>query len=276
MSISPDQHRRMEKLSSLPLDHPQRQEFVASLSRLDEATQTEWFALVRETEVLRAVLHQIEPPADLQANLLSIPDQIPPTIKPSWTAVRVPWPLAAAMLLVVVGIGGYVYWQQDQPSTPTYVALPAAPQGAVDAITLLAVNNHLNAAPLDVQSSDREAVRAALQTKIGKEMPFPVIIPDPGATYRLLGGSIRAFGSAKAVETRWQSKDHLYTLLQFAPADVGMPHQFATLRESPPTQQLAMANYSVAIWPGTPDGVCTWAVVSDRKAGPDPFSAGAY
>jgi hypothetical protein len=274
MSSSPEQLRLMEELSSLPADDLRRQEFVATLSRLDEATQGEWFMLVREAEALRAALQRIDPPADIHARLLALPDEVLPAIKRSWTQVRIPWPLVAAVLLVVVGVAGYLYWQEDQPVT--YATLPAAPQAAVDKITVLAVNTHVGARPLDVLSSNRDEVQAALQAKIGKEMPFPVILPNPGASYRLLGGSVCAFGSAKAIETRWESKDQVYTLLQFAPADVGMPQQFATLRESPPTQQLALANYRVTIWPGTPGGVCTWAVVSDLKAGPEPFSASAY
>jgi anti-sigma factor RsiW len=274
MSSTPEQQRLMEELSSLPADDSRRREFVSTLSRLDGATQSEWLGLVGEAEILRGALHQINPPADLHARLLALPDQGAATIKPARTVVRVRRLLAAAAVLVVVGLGGYEYWRQSQPAG--YEMLPAAPQEAVDAITVQAVNTHVNAAPLEVESSNREEVRAALQAKMGKGMPFAVIVPNPGANYRLLGGSVSGFGSGKAVETRWESKDQVYTLLQFAPGGFGMPHEFATVREYPATQQVALMQYSVAIWPGKPEGVCTWAVVRDRKAAADPFSVITY
>jgi hypothetical protein len=274
MSLSPEQQRTLDELASLPPDHPRRQAFVATLPQADETTRAEWSILAREGDRLRTLLQRIDPPAALHATLLALPDHAPPARAPSWKSLRISWPLVAAVLLVVMGIGSYTYWRESQPAD--YAHLPAAPQAAVDAITLAAVNTHRSTRPLDMLSDDRQAVRAALQAKIGKAMPFPVIIPDPGANFHLLGGSICPFGTTQAVETRWESKGHIYTLLQFAPDDLGMPHRFTTSRQSPPTQQLAMADVSVTIWPAPPEGICTWAVVRDRKAPPDPFAMTIY
>src|SRR6266542_435282 len=89
--------RRMGEVAALPHDDPARQELVQHISQIDGAAEQEWLALVAEDERLRIDLARVTPPADLEARLLAIPQQIRP--QSSWFLRKSRWFYALAAVL---------------------------------------------------------------------------------------------------------------------------------------------------------------------------------
>ncbi len=93
-----------------------------------------------------------------------------------------------------------------------------------------------------------------------------------------MGGTVRDFGTTTAIETRWKNGANTYAVFQFAPAAFGLPQLFLTQSEARPSASAepAGSHCHVAVWPGPPEGVCTWAVASNESASNDAFSTSAY
>jgi anti-sigma factor RsiW len=271
MSFPLDMLARLQELALMPTDDPERMRFVAELVSADEETRACWAAVLEEDNALRIALQRTEPPVDLLEKLQKLPDANTAGKKRS-ASFSIPWPVAAAAVLGVLAIGGYLIWNVYQPPKGHFVQLPKAPAEIVGRITSLTIADYLAAPPLDVASSDPKTVTASLQARVGDKMPFPVILPAAPTDFHLQGGSILTLGSGLAVYTAWMHNGHRYALFQFPPANFSMPKEFMREEPQPSPAQSALATYRLALWPGKPGGICTWVAIGERSTDHDPFS----
>jgi hypothetical protein len=275
MSFPPDMLARLQELVLLPMDDPERMRFIAVLASADEETRACWAALMEEDRALRIALQRTKTPPELLEQLQKLP-YLKPSGKKRATSFSMPWPIAAAAVLGVVAVGGYLMWDIYQPPKHQFIQLPKAPAEIVGRITSLTIADYLAGPPLDVTSSDPKAVTASLQAKVGAKMPFPVILPAAPANYQLQGGSILTLGNGPAVYTAWMHNGHRYALFPFPPANFAMPQEFMREEPQPSPTQTALATYRLTLWPGKPGGVCTWVAIGERSTDHDPFSLSTY
>jgi hypothetical protein len=275
MNLTPEIMREMTELAMLNPNEVLRLRFVASLPTASEEVREYWKALEQEERLLRIGVAggfgTPSIPRSLEAALLAIPMRPPLAKTTSWRQASVPWPVAAGIILALFGVGWYLYQGEDRP--PTQMAeYPSAPKEVVDKVTALAVNNHLADAPLDVTGNNPAVVTAALQAEDAGRFLFGIVMPNVATDYHLEGGSILPFGKGWAVYTRWISQGQTYSLYQFSPDSVGLPHLFSREVGIPVTGSVKSKGKFASLWSGSPEGNTSWAVVWDSDSVSEPFS----
>ncbi len=275
MSLSSEKMRELTELAMVDIEDARRLRFAALLPTAPEEVRAYWKALEREEEILRvcigAGLGTPEAPRTLEAALFAIPMNAPPTRRVSWREISIPWPVAAGIIIALFGIGWYLYQAGDRPTTQMSV-YPAAPKNVMDNVRALAVNDHLVAAPLEVKGNNSAVVIAALQAENTGRIPFGIVMPGVGADYRLLGGSIVPFGKEWAIYTRWEHQGEIYSLYQFAPESVGLPHQFSREVGIQAAGSAKSKGMFTSVWFAPPDGNTSWAVAWNSDSIGEPFS----
>lgn len=257
MNFPTDMLQRLGELSLLPADDPERLRFVAELPSLDGQTRQCWAALLSEEQLLRGALRQVETPPQLLANLNKLIDK-PGRIALPGKPLSVPWPMAMAAVLGVLAVGGYFIWGVYHPSVSHQVVqLQTLPPDTVKQIESLALVDYQSPPQLDIPFSDRAALQAALQTKMGSHCSLPVTLPQTPADYHLVGGSVVPLGNGNAVYTQWTHEGHRVALFQFAPANFSIPAAFRA------EQGQLNSTLAVALWPGNRDA-CAWVAIAEQ------------
>lgn len=240
-------HRAMGEAAALPADDPQRIAMQAEVSRLGPWAEAAWLALQQEGERWRLELARVEVPAGLEDRLLRIPTDAPATplsrlLHPSLLA-RVS--LAAGLVLAV----GAWFLFAGRPTTPD----------PIEAVALMARNDHLETHDLDVRGTEAAAVATGLHDRI----PFDIHFPALGESLRIEGGRRCTLGSHPVCFTTWRRDGARLTLLQLRRTDFGLPANLVPTLVTPRGAAAGAPPVDVLVWT---EGEFGYALVSSEPS----------
>jgi hypothetical protein len=268
-SDKPTQRERMQQAALLPGHDPVRAKMLEEIAAAgvenplqsndqEEPAQKEWLTLSEETERLKLALLSVPVPAGLEERLLAIPDR--KSAPAAWWNRPLPELFTtrrlavAAGLLLVIAAGWFAYtgidaWRERR---------------AVEHVAALAVDLHKTLAtqpPAEqITTSDPKAAQAFLQPRVN----FPAIMLSAPDT-KLTGAAVVRLGDAPAALTRWEREGHTYSLLEFAPASVGLPASFPQQNAEEPAAGPAGVPMRTVVW-AEPSKGCGWVLVTDKDA----------
>jgi hypothetical protein len=225
----------------------------------DAPAGREWSALLDETARFKSALLKVPVPAGLEHRLLAIPDRVPVSTGSIWTRpvgeVLTPRRLTiAASVLILLTIGWFAY-----------VGISASrQQRALENVATIAVDIHKTVAvrpPSEhIDTSDPSQAQAWLQPRL----TFPAnILAAPHM--KLTSAGVVRLGDAPAALTRWENNGHVYTLLNFVPASLGLPADFPMRTTEDPTPGPTGQPSTIVMW-AEPHYGCGWVLVMDKTA----------
>jgi anti-sigma factor RsiW len=144
-------------------------------------------------------------PAQLEAELLTIPDSVPYR---RWAgSERLLRQVAAAAFLVALTAVAVVWLHR-----------PSETDAAIHRVALLTMSEHFDRTELTVKTTDPRE----LERSLASVLPFPVVLPELGEGLELVGGRRCSLGSHAVAYSLWRSSDEVYSLYQFIPAEFGL------------------------------------------------------
>lgn len=238
----------MEEVSMLPPEHPRRRAAEAEISRRGPWAEEEWLRILREEEELRLQLQRVSIPAGLEERLLAIPEEV--ALPRRVLSGRRLLAAVAGVVAVVLIAGAFFYgWCQQGHSEQ------------VKALAWLAMNDHLKASPVTVETSERGELERALADRI----PFPVVLPELGPKLKLVGGRRCRLAGKTVALTAWRGPGgERFTLFQFRPDEFGLPPKVGTKISHRKTPSVAEYPCDVLVWTEAGRG---YALVADRGSG---------
>ena len=236
----------MGEAASLPADDPQRIEMQSEVSSHGPWAEAEWLALLQEGERWRLELPRVEVPEGLGERLLRIPnDRRSGAVSRGLGIPRLAWAAMAAAILLAVGAWFVLGDRESKPSP-------------VEALALLAVNDHVESHSLDVHGDAHPAVAAGLRDRI----PFEIRFPDFDGGLKIEGGRRCTLGSHPVCFTAWRRAGVRLTLLQLRRADFGLPAALSPTVVTP-EGTAASRPLDVLVWTA---GEFGYALVSDEPS----------
>ncbi len=227
----PDDWRRaLSEASSLPADDPHRLEIQAEVATRGGWVEKEWLALLAEGERWRIELSRVEIPDGLEDRLLAIPDDPRALRTPLARLPRWAWAAAAAAVLVALSLWSFL------PSKNA--------EGPVQTLALLALNDHLDAHPVEVATADPAALAVGLRERV----PFDVTLPRMPDDLRLAGGRRCTLGSHAVAFTSWGGSRGRVTLLKLLRTDFDLPEDLAPTIVTPSAAAAKAHPLDVLLW----------------------------
>jgi len=272
MSQTNGHYLSVMEIACLPVNDPLRVQLHKKSQAAGGADHVRLELELALTDRLRAALTDVQPAGGNEAllgRLLAIAEDAksrPQPAAPRGRFLRV----AAAVLLSLglVGAATYYYW----PDTPSGAVAEQLSPGVGKAIVDAAIRNHESGKPLEISSSDADAVTKALAAH---GMDFPVLVLKSNPSVKLEGGGTCQIGAAQAAYTRWAGNGMRYTLYEFNAADAGAPPDFIAKSELPRELWHDDKQYHVILWPGAA-GKCCWALVLEKPDAGNPFQLVNY
>lgn len=209
-------HQSMGEASVLPRDDPQRKEIERRIADSGETAESQWRALLDETDALRAtvpdVIATIEPSAEFQQRLLAIANDVTTAERRSGRAI---WSITRiAAMILILAMAGIAYYSTQVSSMNT--------------LAVLAINNHVKHVghAVSVETSDASELERALSEKL----PFEVVVPSLGEQYRLVGGRTCKLGTHPVAFSLWESPHGKLSLFQGRADELGLSSNAAPKR----------------------------------------------
>jgi len=223
--------RAMGEAAILPPEDQERRSIEAQIAKAGPWAEKEWLGILEEDEHLRLELMRVDPPAGLEERLLKIPNTIGQPLYPStfkW------WAAAASVFLALVGLLLLYAWKA--PRTDSQVVTLAA----------LAIENHMRNQTLTVETNDIDL----LQKKLTHQVPFPVIVPEMGPGFSLIGGRNCKLCKYPAAYSLWSTPQGKSALFQLRASDFGLP----------PNMKKDIRCYKNLVRPGDPCDTVIWTI----------------
>lgn len=242
-SIDSSLLEEMYAAALLPPEHDTRHAVEARVIEMGEEAEARWLAILQEDEELRLSLHHIETPENLHARLLRIPEETPR--RPVFARFR-PLLATAAALVAVTGLVLLVGQDDAGPD-----------RRALQAITLMAADDHANDRSLAIRTADRER----LSSELLGTLPFVASLPDLGSDFALAGGRASQWGGFPVAYSLWERSRETYSLIEFRAGDLHLPATMPRMKVC--CDQYANAPFDVVIWTEKGRG---YALVSTHKA----------
>ncbi len=194
---------RMQEMVLLPVDDERRMKFEAEVARAGEAVKQAWLSLVYEEEWLRLELMEASPPPRLNEQILAIPN----LSRQDRFSIR-HWFLigAAALILIICGL---LFWRVGDQWTFNQ---------NLHTLALLAMNDHVDEAHLDIKTNQKTELEKALHDQFS----FHLALPELGSRYKLIGGRRCVLGTHPVLYSRWEGSNGECTLYQFQPSDFSL------------------------------------------------------
>ena len=233
--------RDMGEASILPPDDPRRAEMQTEVARLGPWAEREWLALLAEGERWRLELGRVDVPDSLEDRLLRIPDECAARHARRSRVLRRVVGVAAAFLVAVAA------WAVLAPRTGT---------DALQSLATLALNDHLDAHPVEVATADPAALAEGLRERV----PFAVRLPRMPDDLRLAGGRRCTLGSHAVAFTSWGGARGRVTLLQLRRVEFDLPADLAPTIVTPNAAAARARPLDVLLWT---EGEFGYVVVAD-------------
>ena len=192
----------MGEAAALPPEDTFRKEVETEVSAAGGWAEEEWLALLRFDEQTRLAVQGVRVPAQLEAELLTIPDSVPYRRRAGWG--RILKQLAAAAFLVAFTAVAAVWLHR-----------PSETDAGIHRVALLTMSEHFDGNGLTVKTTDPRKLERLLTSAL----PFSVVIPELGEGFELVGGRQCSLGSHAVAYSLWRSHDEVYSLYQFIPAE---------------------------------------------------------
>jgi len=252
--MPPDQvawRRAMGEAAALPADDSQRLRMQAEIAGLGPWAEAEWLALLEEGERWRLELGRVTQPDGLEDRLLRIAEGPRGIGLPRILGTRrLAW-MAAAALLVAVS----AWFALGGARAPEDGRHPANLQ----AIALLAMNDHLDTHTLEVKGEVPGEVASGLRDRI----PFEIEFPEFEGGLRLEGGRRCTLGSHPVCFSTWRKGDVRFTLIQLRLADFDLPPGLPRTIVTPKGAAAGRRPLDVLVWS---KGEFGWALVGDDSS----------
>lgn len=245
MDKKKDLRRSMSEAAVLSRGDPQRQAIEAEIAREGDGAEQEWLDLLREDEQMRLELQRVPLISGLEERLLAIPDEIQ---RPRRLAMR--WWMSgavAALLALAVGIGLIHHLRRT-----------SAFSERIQRIAFLAMDDHISAHPLVIETSDRSAMKEHLSARVH----FPIKMPALPAEFELLGGRKCSIGAQVVAYTRWRRRQRDYSLFQFCPKNFDLPDAFPRRIITRKESGVVGEPCEVLIWA---ENGCAYAIVGESN-----------
>lgn len=227
----------------LSANNPVRMQVDRQLAIGSPQLREQWRQLAEENDRFREALWEVDAPASLEDRLLKIPNSAPRLF--SLGNYRQLTKIAAVLVLAVSVVWGFRFWQARH---------------AMQTVSQLALDQHLNQPQLQIQSSDPETIKTALQTYV----PFKVDIYKPTADLRLVGAAVCHWDAHPVIFTRWEKDGRVYSLFQFLPNHFHLPDEFLRLAFTLPQNPTGGKRFQITLW--ADEGThCGWALVRENN-----------